>query len=325
MPRIERAKKDAEKILKNIANATGQTTIASFFTKKTEDSADTTQTSEDVGKAIEREADEPATLSDSCESVQDNSSVVFLDTWIKEESEFNEKDKYSSKIKGRFFQSEWLKTYKWLRYNGERHAAFCEVCTQYRQAHDNSPFIYSEFATGFCNWKKGTQRLTDHERSENHKNAMRESRRNQPTIAFQLDDHVKEQQRLRRQGLVAHLDTLKTLLRQGVPIRGHTDKDSNIFQFNKDKAVDNAGLNLLLKENQYMSHDILAEQEEMLVLSARKSLLNDVNASEFYSIICDESSDISKTEQLSFSVRHCSETYEIFEDFLGVMPCDGGL
>ena len=77
MPRIERAKKDAEKILKNIANATGQTTIASFFTKKTEDSADTTQTSEDVGKAIEREADEPATLSDSCESVQDNSSVVF--------------------------------------------------------------------------------------------------------------------------------------------------------------------------------------------------------------------------------------------------------
>ena len=54
MPRIERAKKDAEKILKNIANATGQTTIASFFTKKTEDSADTTQTSEDVGKAIER-------------------------------------------------------------------------------------------------------------------------------------------------------------------------------------------------------------------------------------------------------------------------------
>ena len=121
------------------------------------------------------------------------------------------------------------------------------------------------------------------------------------------------------------MDTFKTLLRQGVPIRGHTDKDSNIFQFNKDKAVENAGLNLLLKENQYMSHDILAEQEEMLVLSARKRLLNDVNASEFYSIICDESSDISKTEQLSFSVRHCSETYEIFEDFLGVMSCDRGL
>lgn len=81
MPRIKRAKKDAEKILKNIANATGQTTIASFFTKRTEDSADTTQTSEDAGKAIARDADDPATLSDSFQSVQDNSSMVFLDPW----------------------------------------------------------------------------------------------------------------------------------------------------------------------------------------------------------------------------------------------------
>ena len=62
-----------------------------------------------------------------------------------------------------------------------------------------------------------------------------------------------------------------------------------------------------------------------LVLSARKSLINDINASRFYSVICDESSDISKTEQLSFSVRHCGDNYEIMEDFIGVMPCDEGL
>jgi hypothetical protein len=50
-----------------------------------------------------------------------------------------------------------------------------------------------------------------------------------------------------------------------------------------------------------------------------------VNASRFYSIICDESSDISKTEQLSFSGRYCNENYEILEDFIGVMSCDEGL
>ena len=32
-----------------------------------------------------------------------------------------------------------------------------------------------------------------------------------------------------------------------------------------------------------------------------------------------------KTEQLSFSVRYCTDTYDIHEDFIGVLPCDNGL
>ena len=99
-----------------------------------------------------------------------------------------------------------------------------------------------------------------------------------------MDSQGKEQQRLRRQGLVAHLNTLKTLLRQGIAIRGQTDDDSNIIQFNIDKAIDHEGLNLPLKDNQYLSYDILVEQEEALVLSARRRLRDEINASKFYAI-----------------------------------------
>ena len=74
-----------------------------------------------------------------------------------------------------------------------------------------------------------------------------------------------------------------------------------------------------------MSHECLREQEELIVLKARRSLVTEINASGHYAIICDESSDMSKTEQLSFSVSHCNESYEISEDFIGVMPCDEGL
>jgi hypothetical protein len=116
------------------------------------------------------------------------------------------------------------------------------------------------------------ERLTDHNQSENHKNATKQKRSCQPTVDCQINSQVKEQQRLRQQGPLAHLNTLKTLLRhRGVAIRGHTDEDANIIQFNKDKAIDHEGLNLPLKENQYMSHDILVEQKETLVLSARRS------------------------------------------------------
>ena len=92
------------------------------------------------------------------------------------------------------------------------------------------PFIFTESATGFCNWKKGVERLLDHDQSENHKNATKQKRSSQPTVDCQIYRQVKEQQRLRRQGLVAHLNTLKTPLRQGVAIRGHRLEHHSIQQ-----------------------------------------------------------------------------------------------
>ena len=53
--------------------------------------------------------------------------------------------------------------------------------------------------------------------------------------------------------------------------------------------------------------------------------INDVLANGFFAIICDESSDISKTEQMPFSIRHCNDAYEVFEEFVGILPCDEGV
>ena len=178
---------------------------------------------------------------------------------------------------------------------------------------------------GFRNWIKGTERLGEHETSDDHRNALAKARKIQLDVVSELDKQVNELQKRRRQGLVAHLSTLKTILRQGIAVRGKTDEDSNIVQFNKDKAIDNEALALFLSENQYMGHEILTEQEELLVLTARRRLISEINAGGFYAIICDESSDVSKIKQLSFSVRHCTDTYEILEDFIGVISCDEGL
>ena len=175
------------------------------------------------------------------------------------------------------------------------------------------------------NLKKGRERLEDHKSSESHKRAMKDAGKPQATIECQFDDYTKEKQRLRRQGPIYHLNTLKTLLRQGIAIRGHTDGNSNIYQLNKDKANDNEGLILLLKENLHLCHEILSEQENILALAARRLLINDVLANGFHAIICNDSSDISKTEQMSFSIRYCNDAYEIFEEFVGILPCDEGV
>ena len=118
---------------------------------------------------------------------------------------------------------------------------------------------------------------------------------------------------------------MKTLLRQGLAIRDHTDEESNIIQFNKYKEKHNTGLHLFTSEYLYFSHEILNEQERLIVLDARRAVVQEINSNNFYSIICDEASDISKLEQLSFSVRTCNNSYEMFESFIRMLSCDQGL
>ena len=141
-----------------------------------------------------------------------------------------------------------------------------------------------------------------------------------------MSSQILEQQELRRQGLLSHFCTLKTLLRQGVAIRWKTDIESNIYQFDLDKSSNDKGLQLLLNEKRYTrAHDILDEQERMLVLKARRELSGGVLEKDFYSILADKSSDVSKKEQLSFCVRICTAEYEVSEDFIGIFECVEGL
>ena len=168
--------------------------------------------------------------------------------------------------------------------------------------------------------------MKEHEKSQTHRAAVCVMERSNLSIASTVTSLKLDKQNLRMQGLISHLHTLKTLLRQGVPVRGGTDEDSNIYRFNLDKAVTDNGLQLLLKEKYYvLAHDILEEQKQMLVLEARRDLLDRIRQCEFFSIIADESSDVTKREQLSFSFRTCNDEYEVSEDFIGIFECSQGL
>ena len=115
-----------------------------------------------------------------------------------------------------------------------------------------------------------TERFQEHEQSAVHRAACAAVAREKRTIATTFNSVQREKQRHQRQGLISHLGTMKTLLRQGIAIRGNTDSDSNIYQFNFDKAINDKGLEQLLEERHYVtSHDILDEQKRLLVLIKR--------------------------------------------------------
>ena len=117
----------------------------------------------------------------------------------------------------------------------------------------------SKYGEGFDNWKKGAEKLKNHEVSFVHKAACAAMARAKRTIAATFSS----------------------------------------FQ--------------------------LERQKQMLVIKARRNLLEGILEKDFYSILADESADGSKKEQLSFSVRTCNDDYQVSEDFLGICECTKGL
>ena len=234
-----------------------------------------------------------------------------------------------SKRKDRYFNGKWLTTWSWLQYHRRKKAAFSSICSSNQSEVDHDPkgtFIYKdETPDGFSSWNKGPERFNMHQLSDNHRQCKtKDLLKEKEKIPQLLNDEECRKNRLRQQGLEAHFGTMKTLLRQGLAIRRQDDKEGNVYQFNKDKSRHIFGLKLLMEENKFVSHSLLGEQQEMLVLEARRALNMELQSVKFYVIIVGEATDISKSEHMSLSVRHCTEQYDVKEDFIGICECREG-
>ena len=66
-----------------------------------------------------------------------------------------------------------------------------------------------------------------------------------------------------------------------------------------------------------------------MIYSCRKfikdTLIKDINESNFFSILADETSDCSNQEQLSLALRFVDKDGEMREEFLGFLHCELGL
>ena len=88
-------------------------------------------------------------------------------------------------------------------------------------------FIYA----GFDNWKKAIERCNQHVYSGSHREAvMKIELLKQDSIHALLSKQAMNDQKLHREMLIKQLSSLRYLLRQGVPIRGHDEMDGNLMQ-----------------------------------------------------------------------------------------------
>lgn len=226
----------------------------------------------------------------------------------------------------RSFCSSWFKNYKWLSFCTSRQKAFCFYC---RSAMSKGLLAWSKKADGafitkgFDNWKKAKERFQAHEQSQAHQEACFKCRAiKEPSVAAQLASQLQKDQQQRREMFMVEISSLKYVMRQGLAVRGHQEEEGNLYQLLKCRAESIKGLEDWLHDGKYLSHDIINEIIELMAHQLLRQLLNEIRKAEWFSIIADETRDISGGEQLSISLRWVDTSYTVYEDLIGLVEVE---
>ena len=102
---------------------------------------------------------------------------------------------------------------------------------------------------------------------------------------------------------------------QGLAIRGQSDREGNLHQLVKSRAEDDNDLELQewIKLGKYQPP--VVQNELVLVLA-------DIRLACFFSLIADETRDISGKEQLVVSLRWVNDSYEVNEELIGLVDVE---
>ena len=127
----------------------------------------------------------------------------------------------------RSFQPCWFDKWPWLHYREDSDFVFCFTCMKAYSENKLQWSLNAESAfitVGFTNWKKASEKFSNHETSKCHKEAVLRMI-TLPATTQNIDECLsKEHQREkleRRQCLLKILSNIQFLARQGLPLRGH--------------------------------------------------------------------------------------------------------
>ena len=134
-----------------------------------------------------------------------------------------------------------------------------------------------------------------------------------------LSEAHKKEQEMRVQMLLKQLSSLKYLLRQGLAIRGHNDKEGNLIQLLKLRGEDDSKLQTWISDGKYLSPVIINEQIELMADNVLHGLLSEIRCAPWFSVIADEASDVNYKEQKCVVIRWVEEVCDIYEDPIGLM------
>ena len=103
-----------------------------------------------------------------------------------------------------------------------------------------------------------------------------------PSVTAQLSlQHSKDQKKHREQ-LLKQLTSLRLLVRQRIPLRGHTEDESNLYQLQKCRSEDVTIIKDWLHNSNYKSPEIINELLQLIGNQLLRQLVNDIRLAILY-------------------------------------------
>ena len=236
--------------------------------------------------------------------------------------------------KPRSFNPAWFKLYSWLEYSVKQDACFCFPCRMFGSSGGVSTSRPEKTfkVLGFKDWKHATGKdriLKGHENSHGHKQAVvawKEFKKMDSSIVDTLGGARKEQVQKNCHYLKTLCEIILLCSNQEIALRGHRENDASTDKGNfieilnlvaKRDEVVSSRLSHLPRNAIYTSPKVQNDLLHIMAGIVRKEIALAVQNAGVFSILADESKDISKQEQLVIVLRYVDKTIcNVFERFL---------
>lgn len=237
--------------------------------------------------------------------------------------------------KQRSFNPTWFDKFPWLHYDQNKDAAFCFTClSALRKSMISATKAETVFTeTGYRNWKKALESgrgFSKHECSDSHKEATERlitAPGTSKDIGEIMVDNLAATKERNRRMLLKLLQSVRYLGRQSLPFRGnwdeetHSELNSNFHQLLLLRCEDDKELSAwLAKKQNYTSPAIQNEMLRIEALSILRDIAKNIQSAEIFTILADETGDVSNTEQLVICIRWVDDELQAHEEFIGLHP-----
>ena len=243
------------------------------------------------------------------------------------------------KTHGRKFNPEWYKTHPWLEFSANSDKAYCFVCRHFVENVNEKAFT----ADGFNTWKKCTgessknNKLIKHKLSDCHVKSScmykgyLQTKRENKTVLDYIDKAHQHQTNRNREYIKILADTLRLTAIQNIAQRGHREHEESlhenrgnfleILEFLKKYEI-HERISESVGNAKYTHHTVQNAILDIFCDIILDEIKEEIGESQYFSILVDETKDLSKQEQMSFVIRYLFDG-EIHEEFVGFRCAEG--
>ena len=218
----------------------------------------------------------------------------------------------------RQFLPKWFKEHDWLEYSVSKDAAFCFYCYLFRQEADHEKFGHVVFTkTGFNDFKHAYRGFPGHvggvSSCHNKARLCAEDFKNQrASITHKIDANTKTAEMLYEVRLTAALDVASFLIAQGHAFRGNDESDTSLNKGNFLEMIDwyknrnddvRVAYDELCQNNARMTSPQIQQDITRSYAEEVTEVIKEEIGDGYFSVLIDESRDISIAEQMAVLVR----------------------